>query len=246
MSRIEYLTPEGFRQDGRRRDNFRHMCGRMIIGNADGTAEFEMGGTKVLAEVTGPIETRSNTQQGRVNNDALITVDVTSLPFANQIRQQARRKDKKLQDVASFVSNVLNSCIHRHKNPNTEISVFITVLAADGSLAACCLNAAYVALIEANIQMQEVVVGLSGGILKDQENALVVDLTHSESIAIPEFVLAVGEQSKIIYGLHYFHPTSLEDHTSIIKYLTNRSRDVIEVVRKCLIEGDINQPSELW
>ena len=45
---MELLTPEGLRQDGRRaRELRRHQVTLDTLGNADGSAIFELGNTKV-------------------------------------------------------------------------------------------------------------------------------------------------------------------------------------------------------
>lgn len=57
MSRVEYVSPEGLRLDGRRPNEARTMNARMgILSNVDGSAIFELGNTRVLATVNGPRE----------------------------------------------------------------------------------------------------------------------------------------------------------------------------------------------
>lgn len=57
MHRIEYISPEGLRLDGRRPEELRAIkCKLGIFNKADGSAYFEQGNTKVLATVYGPKE----------------------------------------------------------------------------------------------------------------------------------------------------------------------------------------------
>jgi hypothetical protein len=54
---MEYVSLEGLRLDGRRPKEVRQTrCGLSVLPNADGSAMFEMGNTKVLAAVYGPRE----------------------------------------------------------------------------------------------------------------------------------------------------------------------------------------------
>lgn len=55
--KIEFLSPEGLRIDGRRALELRKMVCRLgVFDQADGSAYVEMGNTKVLATVYGPHE----------------------------------------------------------------------------------------------------------------------------------------------------------------------------------------------
>ena len=48
MKAMEYVNPEGLRQDGRRPKELRQLsCELGVLAKADGSAMFEMGNTKV-------------------------------------------------------------------------------------------------------------------------------------------------------------------------------------------------------
>ena len=45
---MEFISPEGLRQDGRRAQELRQLkCEIGVLAKADGSASFEMGNTKV-------------------------------------------------------------------------------------------------------------------------------------------------------------------------------------------------------
>ena len=47
---MEFISPEGLRQDGRRPHELRQLrCEIGLLSKADGSASFEMGNTKVIA-----------------------------------------------------------------------------------------------------------------------------------------------------------------------------------------------------
>eukprot|EP00878_Enallax_costatus_P025802 GHUV01027633.1.p2 GENE.GHUV01027633.1~~GHUV01027633.1.p2 ORF type:complete len:105 (+),score=15.66 GHUV01027633.1:500-814(+) len=57
MGQQEFVTSEGLRRDGRRAKELRRIrCQVGVLGDADGSAMFEMGNTQVLASVFGPRE----------------------------------------------------------------------------------------------------------------------------------------------------------------------------------------------
>lgn len=59
MSRVEYVSPEGLRLDGRRPNEPRKMDAKMgVLPAVDGSAIFELGNTRVLATANGPREVR--------------------------------------------------------------------------------------------------------------------------------------------------------------------------------------------
>jgi len=56
-NKIEFITPEGLRTDGRRPKELRNIrCKLGLFSRADGSAYFEQGNTKALATVYGPRE----------------------------------------------------------------------------------------------------------------------------------------------------------------------------------------------
>ena len=69
---MEYVSLEGLRLDGRRPKETRRMrCEMSVLPNADGSAVFEAGNTKVLAAVYGPREApmRSDALHDRTRRD---------------------------------------------------------------------------------------------------------------------------------------------------------------------------------
>jgi len=57
MSKLEYLSPEGLRLDGRRPGEMRKVrCKMGVLTRPDGSAFFQQGNTQVIASVFGPHE----------------------------------------------------------------------------------------------------------------------------------------------------------------------------------------------
>jgi exosome complex component RRP41 len=59
MSRLELVSPEGLRVDGRRPGELRNFnCSLGLFSQADGSAMVEIGNTKCIAAVYGPKEVK--------------------------------------------------------------------------------------------------------------------------------------------------------------------------------------------
>lgn len=57
MADHDYLSDQGYRLDGRKQNELRRIqCKMGVFEQADGSAYFEQGNTKVLATVYGPHE----------------------------------------------------------------------------------------------------------------------------------------------------------------------------------------------
>ncbi|GMP61793.1 hypothetical protein CsSME_00024119 [Camellia sinensis var. sinensis] len=74
---MEFVSPEGFRLDGRRPMEMRQIRADIgAVANTDGSAVFEMGNTKVIATVYGPRVVQNRSQQ--INDQALVRCEPTN------------------------------------------------------------------------------------------------------------------------------------------------------------------------
>ncbi|GFH13408.1 uncharacterized protein HaLaN_09286 [Haematococcus lacustris] len=78
---MEFVSPEGLRQDGRRPKELRRLaCQLDVLQSADGSAIFEMGNTKVMAAVFGPREVEMRGQQ--LADRALVNCEYSMAAFS--------------------------------------------------------------------------------------------------------------------------------------------------------------------
>ena len=92
---MEYVSPEGLRQDGRRAQELRQLkCEIGLLNKADGSATFEMGNTKVLTAFRGVKLSCSS---------ALVPTDSLRWSFARSLQQF----------WAQNPGRVLPACSHR-------------------------------------------------------------------------------------------------------------------------------------
>lgn len=110
QSRLELITPEGLRVDGRRANELRKITAKTsVFSQADGSAYIEQGNTKCLAAVYGPREViyfctcmtgiLINIAQVRhrmqaLADRALINVEFNVAPFSSSERKKRSKNDK--------------------------------------------------------------------------------------------------------------------------------------------------------
>lgn len=91
--RLELVSPEGLRVDGRRHNEMRKIRSSLsVLSHADGSAYLEQGNTKCLVAVWGPRECRRRSDA--LTDRALINVEYKLATFASGERQRTRKGDR--------------------------------------------------------------------------------------------------------------------------------------------------------
>jgi len=95
MSRREFLSPEGLRLDGRRPGELRGVTASIgVLPSIDGSAIFELGGTKVLATVQGPREARQKGQISVERATLSVTCHAATFSSVSGERRKQLRQDR--------------------------------------------------------------------------------------------------------------------------------------------------------
>ncbi|KAI1454685.1 ribosomal protein S5 domain 2-like protein [Annulohypoxylon moriforme] len=208
------------RIDGRRWNELRQLHAEIRTqAAADGSAYFELGNTKVMCVVSGPSEENKNKRGatsasgaggsgggagggaggmsggGGGGNAAEILVSVVVGPFSTVDRKKRARGDKRTQELQSTLAKSLAAVLHTHLFPRSTISLSLHVLSQDGSLLACLINAATLALIDAGVPMEDYLVACSAGstsshAANDEQADPIMDLNTQEEQELP--FLTVG------------------------------------------------------
>ena len=139
------------RADGRAYNELRKLSSEQgLLEAADGSAKVSQGGTIVVAGVFGP------TRVPRVSDE-----DVSSAVLSVTFRPSSSRiTAPQHEEVASHVASGLSSVLLASLYPRTAIKVVLQAVCDDGSLLAAALNAGYLALVDAGIE----VTGLLGAV----------------------------------------------------------------------------------
>jgi exosome complex component RRP41 len=159
----------GLREDGRRTGELRQVSVKLgHDGSYDGSAHFQIGQTRILAEVFGPHELQSRRQEGQ--DRAVIKVEFSPVPFSESDSKRKRvGPNKQSSELVLAVQKALEASIVVTNYPNTQIDVCLTVLQDDGAKLTACINAASLAVIDAGIAMTDLLVACTVGVLKGLE-----------------------------------------------------------------------------
>lgn len=209
MAGYELLSDQGLRLDGRRSGELRRLrCRVGVFGQADGSAYFEQGNTKVLAAVYGPHEIRGG---NRPAESALVNCQYSTAVFSTSERKRRPRGDRKSMEMTIHLKQTFEAVIKTDLYPRSQIDIFVEVLQADGGNLCACINAATLALIDAGIPLRDYVTACTASLVNDIP---LVDVSSLEnSTGGPELTVAALPKSGEIVLLEMsqrFHLDHLE------------------------------------
>ena len=126
----------------------------------DGSALYQQGNTRVLCSVSGPRELsdRRRDDGGMERETAKVVVELSVAAFAGSARRAKRRVDRRATEMELLIRQSLQPLILVHLFPNSEISIALDVLQDDGGALPCAVNAATVALLNAGIPLNDVLI----------------------------------------------------------------------------------------
>lgn len=157
----EFLSPEGLRVDGRRPEELRIIkCKLGVFSQADGSAYFQQGNTKIIASVFGPREV--SVRRKALHDRALIKCDY-SMAFSTGEKRRNKKKDRRSAEISLVIRQTFESVIMTNQFPRSQIDIHIQVLQADGGTRCAAINAATLALINAGVPMKDMVCACAAG-----------------------------------------------------------------------------------
>lgn len=119
-------------------------CELTTLAQADGSAIWKSGGTRVLASVHGPAAPR---QASLEQPHAQVSVVVAGRSTENLATDQ--------EEWEPLLRGILESCIHVEWYPRSVVQVICHVLSNDGSVLAACVHAAVAALMDGGVAMRQ-------------------------------------------------------------------------------------------
>ncbi len=169
------IDDKGRRLDGRRWDELRPIS--LQVGNmknADGSAYIEWGKNKIMAAVYGPKEVHPKHQV--LPDRALLRCRYHMAPFSVDERKNPAPSRREIE-ISKVIREALLPAVIVEDYPRTAIEVWVEVLQSDGGSRVAGITAASLALADAGINMRDLVVGCSCGLIEDQ---VVADLDDTE------------------------------------------------------------------
>ena len=169
------IDENGKRLDGRTWNQLRPIKLEVgVLANADGSAYIEWGKNKIMAAVYGPKEVHPKHQV--LGDRALLRSRYHMAPFSVDERKNPAPSRREIE-ISKVIREALQPAVIVEDYPRTAIEVWVEVLQSDGGSRVAGITASSLALADAGINMRDLVVGVSCGIVDDQ---VVSDLDDTE------------------------------------------------------------------
>ncbi|XP_065068242.1 exosome complex component RRP46-like isoform X2 [Rhopilema esculentum] len=117
-------------------------CTQSILTRADGSASFKQGASEALAAVYGPVEVKMNKE----------IIDKATVECNYRVKSGLPGNAEKV--VERLIRNSCDSVILSSYSPRSAISIIVQVVNDGGLLLSCALNAAFMALVNADIPLK--------------------------------------------------------------------------------------------
>ncbi|XP_074163004.1 exosome complex component RRP46 isoform X1 [Sminthopsis crassicaudata] len=177
--------------------SLRHFaCEQNLLSRPDGSASFlqgfllprpSAGDTSVLVGVYGPAEVKVSKE---IFNKATLEVILKPKIGLPGVAEKSRER---------LIRNTCEAVVLGTLHPRTSITIALQIVSDAGSLLACCLNAACLALVDAGVPMRALFCGVTCAL--DPDGALILDPTakqEKEARAILTFALDSTEQKLLM------------------------------------------------
>ncbi|KAM9737105.1 exosome complex component RRP46-like [Dama dama] len=179
--------------------SLRHFaCEQNLLSRPDGSASFlqepvlhktrsHCRDTSVLAGVYGPAEVKVSKE---IFNKATLEVILRPKTGLPGVAEKSRER---------LIRNTCEAVVLGALHPRTSITVVLQVISDAGSLLACCLNAACMALVDAGVPMRALFCGVTCAL--DSDGTLMLDPTakqEKEARAVLTFALDSVERKLLM------------------------------------------------
>jgi len=260
----EKVSPNPFdakdvRVDGRKAEEMRPMFIKTkVVTRAKGSAYLEVGDTKVICSVFGP---REVSKREDFSMTGAVCVEFKFATFSEKCRR-GHQQDNQEKDLSLLLQEALQPAIISHTFPKCQVDISITVLENGGSALSSAITAASIALVDAGIEMYDVVIGASvlfcpksderhrqhtlgkdGG--KENEMRALVDPSSSEEslLSSPSSLhglLVVGFMPSLnqISGFHQSGVTTIDVFHAGVKTCVETALQALPLVRKKIAESE--------
>jgi exosome complex component RRP41 len=174
-SKKKLIDENGKRLDGRIWNELRPIKLEVgVLKNADGSAHIEWGKNKITAAVYGPKEVHPKHQV--LPDRALLRSRYHMAPFSVDERKNPAPSRREIE-ISKVIREALEPAVIVENYPRTAIEVWVEVLQSDGGSRVAGITAASLALADAGIDMRDMVVGCSCGLIGE---TVVADLDDTE------------------------------------------------------------------
>lgn len=159
--KIKLIDEKGLRVDGRTWNQLRPI--KMEVGvlkNADGSAYIEQGRNKIMVAIYGPRELHP--KHLALPDRAAIRCRYHMAPFSTEVRKAPGPTRREIE-ISKVIREALEPVIFTKYYPRTAIDIYIEILESGGGTRCIGLTAASLALADAGIPLQDLVVACAVG-----------------------------------------------------------------------------------
>ncbi|EDQ90996.1 uncharacterized protein MONBRDRAFT_23837 [Monosiga brevicollis MX1] len=129
-----------------------------VVSRAAGSCFLEMGRTKVMVACYGPEEAA---RAGTFSDMGVLECHITRAPFAEQKRATLQETDAD-RGLRRDLDAMIKPAILLEKYPKSTIALQATILEDDGGVLPALVMASSTALVEAGIELRDIVTAIAG------------------------------------------------------------------------------------
>ena len=171
-----------YRNDGRLPSELRLLSFETNIEKElkyNGSSRVCQGLSEVVCFIEGPIRSRSYRPEDK---DKRIKITCSQSPTSSQKTRSVGYIDKSLSNFLDKARETFEANLILDSYKNAIINISLTVVQSHGSLRCVILNAISLALVDAGIEMKDIIIGCSTGIIPRFPGLPVLDLSSSEEL----------------------------------------------------------------
>ncbi len=216
------FTEDGKRLDGRALDELRSFsCEVGVIKNAQGSALVRHGGNLIYAAVYGPREVHP--RHLAKPDRGILRVYYRMCTFSVHERKSPA-PNRRENEISKVIREALEPVLFLEAYPDSQIEIYIEVVAADGGTRCASTTAASLALADAGIPMKSLVVGVAAGKAQDK---VILDLGDKEDkVGQADVPAVVVMKDKSISLLQFDGEMSIEEMETGFKYILKGAEDI--------------------
>lgn len=226
------LIVKGKRLDGRGFEDLRKIKIKAgVIPQADGSCEFESGETKAIAAVYGPKKVLPKHLEEPTRAYLNVLYNMASFSTSERNRPGPSRRSK---EISKVIKEALSPAIILEKYPQTKIDIFIEVINANAGTRTAAINAASVALVDAGIEMRDIVTSVAAGKV---DGEVILDLFQDEdNFGEADVPLAIMPQSGNITLLQMDGDMTKDELKKAIKMCKKACLKIGKEQRKAIVD----------
>ena len=206
---------DGKRLDGRDVDEPRPFsCEVGVIKNAQGSSVVRHGGNLIYCAVYGPREVHPRHLAKPDRGILRVYYRMATFSVHDRKSPAPNRRDN---EISKVIREAIEPVLFLEAYPDSQIEVFIQIMAADGGTRCASTTAASLALADAGIPMRSMIVGIAAGKAQDK---VILDLGDKEDkVGQADVPAVVVMKDKTISLLQFDGEMSIEEMKLGFKYI---------------------------